>query len=98
MPARSLFTVPSVTPTTRRRCTRRCRNQALGELEDRQDVVLLLRLLIDRRHQIIHGDAGGPDDQDPNRERWIHFHGPSGLLGAVQAWLATAVDADRPRN
>lgn len=65
-------------------------------LADQQDVVLLLRLLIDRQHQIIHGDDGGPQEQDPNRERWIHFHGPSGLLGAVQAWLAIGTDAAVP--
>lgn len=57
-------------------------------LADQQYVVLLLRVLVDGRRQIVHGDAGGPDEHDPKIERWIHFHGPTGLLGAVQTWLA----------
>ena len=62
-------------------------------LEDQQYVTLVLRLLVDRRHQIIHGDAGGPVERDPNTERWVHFHGPNALLGAVRTWLATGDEA-----
>jgi hypothetical protein len=66
-------------------------------LADQQYVVLLLRLLVDRRRQIVHGDAGGPDELDPKIERWIHFHGPTGLLVAVQTWLAReAAEAEPP--
>jgi hypothetical protein len=47
---------------------------------------MLLRLLVDREGQIVYGDAGGPDAAA--QERWVHFRGPDGLLGAVQAWLS----------
>jgi hypothetical protein len=57
-------------------------------LSDREYVVLLLRLLLDRDGRIVYGDAGGPDVEDPRRERWVHFSGPDGLLGAVQQWLS----------
>jgi hypothetical protein len=57
-------------------------------LSDRQYVILLLRLLVDREGQIVYGDAGGPDEDDATRERWVHFRAPAGLLGAVQEWLS----------
>jgi hypothetical protein len=57
-------------------------------LSDRQYEVLLLRLLVDRDGQIVYGDAGGPEENDPTQERWVHFRGPTGLLGAVQEWLS----------
>jgi hypothetical protein len=58
-------------------------------LSDRQYVVLLLRLLVDADGHIVYGDAGGPEEHDPEVERWVHFRGPDGLLDAVQTWLAT---------
>jgi hypothetical protein len=63
-------------------------------LSDRQHVVLLLRLLVDAEGHIVHGDAGGPEEHATNVERWVHFHGPDNLLGAVQAWLAARTDPD----
>ena len=57
-------------------------------LSDRQYVVLLLRLLVDRQGQIVYGDAGGPTEADPTDEEWVHFRGPAGLLDAVQQWLS----------
>ena len=57
-------------------------------LSDRQYVVLLLRLLLDGEGRIVYGDAGRPDEDAPTQERWVHFRGPDGLLGAVQEWLA----------
>lgn len=56
---------------------------------DRQYIVVLLRMLVDPGGHIVYGDAGGPEEHDSNVERWVHFHGPDGLLQAVQAWLAT---------
>jgi hypothetical protein len=56
-------------------------------LTDQRYVVLLLRLLVDRDGRIVHGDAGGTDKYDSGMQRWVHFHGPDGLAGAVQAWL-----------
>ena len=74
---------------------------APDRLEDRQYVVLLLCLLINRDGHIVHGDAGAPETDGPTEEVWVHFHGPGGLLGAVQQWLAarpgaitTAADVD----
>jgi len=61
-------------------------------LSDRQYVVLLLRLLIDAEGNIVYGDAGGPEEHDPEVERWIHFRGPDGLLEAVRGWLVARAD------
>lgn len=61
-------------------------------LEDRRYVVLLLRLLVDRDGLIVHGEAGGPEAHDSTVERWVHFHGPGGLLEAVHGWLAARPD------
>jgi hypothetical protein len=61
-------------------------------LSDRHYVVLLLRLLIDAEGHIVHGDAGGPEERDLTPERWVHFHGPDGLLEAVRAWLVARTD------
>ena len=58
-------------------------------LSDRQYVVLLLRLLVDRQGQIVYGDAGGPTEGEPAREEWVHFRGPEGLLAAVLQWVAS---------
>ena len=56
-------------------------------LSDRRDVILLLRLLVDRRGQVVQGEVGGIED-DQDGEHWVSFRGADGLLGAVQAWLA----------
>ena len=64
-------------------------------LSDRQYVVLLLRLLVDREGQIVYGDAGGPTEGEPSREEWVHFRGPEGLLDAVRQWLAGHEDQYR---
>jgi hypothetical protein len=56
-------------------------------LSDNHYVVLLLRMLVDRQGQVLHGDVGGVEEQD--EERWIHFHGSDGLLTAVNAWLGS---------
>jgi hypothetical protein len=61
-------------------------------LGDRQYVVLLLRLFVDAEGKIVYGDAGGPDEQDPAVERWVHFRGPDELLEAVRAWLEARAD------
>lgn len=56
-------------------------------LGDRQYVVLLLRVLVDREDRLLSGEVGGPDE-DGGAERWVRFREPAGLAGAVQAWLA----------
>ena len=60
-------------------------------LQDRQDVILLLRLLVDKQGQIIQGEIGSVQD-DRDIEHWARFRGPDGLLGAVQACLASRPD------
>jgi hypothetical protein len=57
------------------------------QLSDKRYVVLLLRMLVDRQGQIMHGEVGGVEEQD--EERWIHFHGADGLLTAIQTWVAS---------
>jgi hypothetical protein len=64
-------------------------------LSDKQYVVLLLRLLVDNQGQIVYGDAGGPTQDEPSREEWVHFRGPEGLLDAVLQWLASHQDQYR---
>jgi hypothetical protein len=58
-------------------------------LQDRQYIILLLRLLVDRQgEQIVQGEVGSvTDDQDV--AHWVRFHGADGLLGAVQACVAS---------
>jgi hypothetical protein len=58
-------------------------------LSDRHDVVLLLRLLVDRHGQVVQGEVGSIED-DQADERWVRFRGADGLLRAVQAVLAGA--------
>ena len=78
--------------------------------ERRQDdvpIVLYLRLLVDRQGQVVEGEVGGSED-DQDARHGQRFHGPAGLLGAVQACLAAAREAkphgehveqrDRPGN
>jgi hypothetical protein len=56
-------------------------------LGDSQYVTLILRLLVDRKDQLIQGELGGPQGgHDP--ELWVRFRGAEGLLEAVQSWLA----------
>jgi hypothetical protein len=54
-------------------------------LSDNRYVVLLLRMLVDRQGQVVHGEVGGVEEHD--QERWVHFHGSKGLLTAVHAWV-----------
>ena len=56
-------------------------------LQDRQYVVLLLRLLVDRQGQIVQGEIGSVEDGQ-GVTSWVRFRGPDGLLGAVQACVA----------
>jgi len=56
-------------------------------LSDNRYVVLRLRLLVDRQRRVVHGDVGAFEEEE-HKERWIHFHGPDGLIEAVRVWLA----------
>jgi hypothetical protein len=56
-------------------------------LNDRQEVVLLIRALVDPQNRLLSGEVGGPEEYG-GPERWVRFREPSGLAGAVQAWLA----------
>jgi len=60
---------------------------AIERLSDRQDVVLLIRALVDREDRLLSGEVGGPDE-DGGPERWVRFREPGGLAAAVQTWLA----------
>jgi hypothetical protein len=62
-------------------------NPPAERLQDRQYLILLLRLLVDRQGQIVQGEIGGVED-DEDVTRWVRFRGPDGLLGAVQACVA----------
>jgi hypothetical protein len=56
-------------------------------LSDRQYVVLLIRALVDERHDhLLSGEVGGPDEDGP--ERWVRFREPGDLPAAVDRWLA----------
>jgi hypothetical protein len=66
-------------------------NPASERLQDRQDAVLLLRLVVDRQGQVVQGEVGLIED-DQDAERWVRFRGAGGLLGAVQACLARSPD------
>jgi len=70
---------------------------SVERLSDRQYVVLLLRLLVDREGEIMYGDAGGPTETEPAAEDWIHFRGPEGLLDAVLRWLDRHPGTRMPR-
>lgn len=63
-------------------------NPADERLQDRQYVILLLRLLVDRQGRVIQGEIGSVED-DQDVARWVRFRGPDGLLGAVQACVAS---------
>jgi Na+-translocating ferredoxin:NAD+ oxidoreductase RnfG subunit len=65
-------------------------NRAGERLQDRQDVILLLRLLVDRQGRVIQGEVGSVED-DQDVARWVRFRGPDGLLGAVQACVASGL-------
>jgi len=56
-------------------------------LSDQQDVILIVRALVDRQNQLLSGEVGGPEE-DGCPERWVRFCQPSALLDAVQRWLA----------
>jgi hypothetical protein len=64
-------------------------HMAAGErLQDRQYIILLLRLLVDRQGQIIQGEISSVED-DQDVAHWLRFRGPDGLLSAVQAFMAS---------
>jgi hypothetical protein len=56
-------------------------------LHDRQYVVLLMRVLVDNQNQLLSGEVGGPDEYG-GPERWVRFRDPSGLVQAVERWVA----------
>jgi hypothetical protein len=56
-------------------------------LSDRQYVILLVRVLVDRQNQLLSGEVGGPEEYG-GPERWVRFREPGGLAQAVQSWLA----------
>ena len=56
-------------------------------LSEHRYIVLLLRLMIDAEGRVVHGDVGAFEEEE-HKERWIHFHGPDGLIEAVRVWLA----------
>ena len=58
-------------------------------LSENRYIVLLLRLMIDSQGQVVHGDVGAFEEEE-EKEHWIHFHGPDGLIEAVRVWLAAA--------
>jgi hypothetical protein len=57
------------------------------QLSDSRYVTLILRLLVDRFGELVDGDVGAQAAHE-STVRWVHFHGASGLLAAVQASLA----------
>jgi hypothetical protein len=63
------------------------RSPSIERLSDRQDVVLLIRALVDREDHLLSGEVGGPDE-DEATERWVRFREPGGLVAAVEMWLA----------
>jgi hypothetical protein len=56
-------------------------------LSNRRYAVLLIRVLVDPHNRPLSGEVGGPDEYG-GPQRWIRFRGPSGLLTAVERWLA----------
>jgi hypothetical protein len=63
-------------------------------LSDRQYAVLLLRLVVDHRGEMVQGEVG-PVEHDQGTEHWVRFRGAEGLLGAVQACLARSAEGAR---
>jgi hypothetical protein len=59
------------------------------QLADNRAVSLIVRLLVDTDRHILSGQVGGLN-ADGHSQRWLRFRGSAGLLGAVQAWLASA--------
>ena len=59
----------------------------IEQIKDLQNVVLLIRALVDAQNQLLSGEVGGPAE-DGGAERWVRFREPGGLPGAVQSWLA----------
>jgi len=66
-----------------------------NELTERHYTSLILRLLLDRQGQLIHGEIV---DVASNRQE--HFIGDHGLIDAIQAWLTrqawASTNADPP--
>ena len=61
-------------------------SSAIERLSDSQYVVLILRLLVDKHGQIVHGEVGGAEGQ--HDERWVRFRGAEGLLDAIRSRLS----------
>ena len=62
-------------------------SSALERLSDSQYVVLILRLLVDKHGQIVHGEVGGAAGE--RDERWVRFRGADGLLEAIRTRLSS---------
>jgi hypothetical protein len=63
-------------------------SSGVEQLSDSRYVVLILRLLVDKRGRVVHGEVGGADGGE--EEHWVRFRGADGLVGAVQAWLSSS--------
>ena len=61
-------------------------------LSDCHYVVLILRLLVDKHGQIVHGEVGGAAGE--RDERWVRFRGADGLLGAIWTRLSSGEEAE----
>ena len=59
-------------------------------LSDRQEVILLVRALVDPQNQLLSGEVGGPEEYG-GPERWVRFRAPGDLAEAVQSWLTGRV-------
>ncbi len=62
------------------------RSSEIERLGDSHYVVLILRLLVDKEGQIVHGEVGGAEGQ--HDERWVRFRGANGLLDAIRSRLS----------
>ena len=62
-------------------------SSAIERLSDSQYVVLILRLLVDKHGQIVHGEVGGAAGE--RDERWVRFRGADGLLEAIRNRLSS---------
>jgi len=65
------------------------------QLSDSRYVTLIVRILVDPAGELVHGDVAGSAGPE-STGRWIHFHGASGLLGAVQAAVADTTADTQP--
>jgi len=62
-------------------------------LKDRQHVIVLLRLLVNREGQVLQGEVRSVEDRQELRGG-VRFRGPEGLVAAVRRLVArTDLDA-----